>query len=77
MSTYGRAVTEKLANDLANAGIVIVSGLALGVDSAAHTWPYRQMYQRLLSCGWARCNSPNQPFWIGAANFTTGWGACQ
>lgn len=36
MSTYGRAVTEKLATDLANAGIVIVSGLALGVDSAAH-----------------------------------------
>jgi len=36
MSAYGRAVTEKLASDLANAGIIIVSGLALGVDSAAH-----------------------------------------
>lgn len=36
MSAYGRAVTEKLALELANAGVVIVSGLALGVDSAAH-----------------------------------------
>jgi DNA protecting protein DprA len=36
MSTYGRAVTEKLALELANAGIIILSGLALGVDSAAH-----------------------------------------
>ena len=36
MSPYGRAVTEKLASDLARAGVVIISGLALGVDSAAH-----------------------------------------
>ena len=33
---YGRNVTEKLAADLARAGVVIVSGLALGVDSIAH-----------------------------------------
>lgn len=36
MSAYGRAVTEKIATELANAGVVIISGLALGVDSAAH-----------------------------------------
>lgn len=36
MTPYGRAVTEQLAADLAKAGVVIVSGLALGVDSAAH-----------------------------------------
>lgn len=36
MTAYGRAVTEKLARDLASAGIIIVSGLALGVDSEAH-----------------------------------------
>jgi DNA processing protein len=36
MSTYGKAVTEKLASDLARAGVCVVSGLALGVDSAAH-----------------------------------------
>lgn len=36
MSAYGLAVTEKLSRELANRGITIVSGLALGVDSAAH-----------------------------------------
>lgn len=36
MSPYGRAVTEKLALELAQAGVLIISGLALGVDSAAH-----------------------------------------
>lgn len=35
-SAYGRAVAEKLARDLASRGIVIVSGLARGVDSIAH-----------------------------------------
>ncbi len=36
VSDYGRAVTIKLATDLARAGVVIVSGLALGIDSIAH-----------------------------------------
>ncbi|TES86492.1 MAG: DNA-protecting protein DprA [Candidatus Aminicenantes bacterium] len=35
-SAYGRAVAEKLARDLASRGVVIVSGLARGVDSIAH-----------------------------------------
>ena len=35
-SSYGREVTERLAFDLAKQGIVIVSGLALGVDAIAH-----------------------------------------
>ena len=34
-TAYGREVTEKLASDLAKAGCIIVSGLALGVDSIA------------------------------------------
>jgi DNA processing protein len=35
-SPYALAVAERLAADLASQGIVIVSGLARGVDSAAH-----------------------------------------
>ena len=36
VSNYGRMVTEKLARELARAGVVIISGMALGVDSIAH-----------------------------------------
>jgi len=35
-SPYGRAVAEKLAFELASRGIVIVSGMARGIDSMAH-----------------------------------------
>lgn len=34
-SSYGRAVTERLASKLAERGVVIVSGLALGIDGIA------------------------------------------
>ena len=37
MSSYGRQVTERFSNDLAQGKITIVSGLALGVDTVAHT----------------------------------------
>lgn len=33
---YGRAVAERLAQDLASRGLVVVSGLARGIDSVAH-----------------------------------------
>jgi DNA processing protein len=36
VTAYGRAVTTKLAGQSAEQGIVIVSGLALGVDALAH-----------------------------------------
>lgn len=35
-SPYGRQVTESLAADCARAGVVIISGLAFGIDSFAH-----------------------------------------
>lgn len=34
---YGTEVTNRLASELARQGIVIISGLALGVDALAHT----------------------------------------
>lgn len=33
---YGRGMAERLARDLAERGIVIVSGLAIGIDAAGH-----------------------------------------
>ncbi len=36
-TNYGKEVTERLAADLAAKGVVIISGLALGVDGIAHT----------------------------------------
>ncbi len=35
-SPYGEAVAEQLALELARAGVVVVSGLAMGIDAAAH-----------------------------------------
>lgn len=37
VTPYGQSVTSKLAGELAEHGVVIVSGLALGVDGIAHT----------------------------------------
>lgn len=36
ISSYGHSVTQKISNELARRGVVIISGLALGVDSVAH-----------------------------------------
>ena len=33
---YGRLVTEKISRELAEAGIIVVSGMALGIDAIAH-----------------------------------------
>lgn len=35
-TSYGRAITERLVRDVASAGVVIISGLAYGIDSIAH-----------------------------------------
>jgi len=36
-STYGRFTTERLCRELAMNGVTVVSGMARGIDSAAHT----------------------------------------
>lgn len=36
LTGYGQAVTQKLATELARAGVVIISGLAYGIDITAH-----------------------------------------
>lgn len=36
ISAYGHVVTQKISGELARHGVVIISGLALGVDSVAH-----------------------------------------
>lgn len=35
-SPYGEAVAEQLALELARVGVIVISGLALGIDAAAH-----------------------------------------
>lgn len=36
LTGYGKLITEKLVTDLAHAGVVIISGLAYGIDITAH-----------------------------------------
>ena len=36
-TTYGRQVTERIVTDLAKGQVTVVSGLALGIDTIAHT----------------------------------------
>jgi DNA processing protein len=36
ISPYGKQITRKFASELARAGVVIISGLAFGVDAEAH-----------------------------------------
>lgn len=36
-TVYGRRIAQRWAQELSEAGVVVVSGLALGIDGAAHT----------------------------------------
>lgn len=61
ITSYGRQVTESITGDLVQAGCIIVSGLALGVDALAHKTTLEQKGQTIavLGCG-VDCCSPRE-----------------
>lgn len=66
ITNYGREVTEIFGNELSNAGFTIVSGLAIGVDAAAHTSAIEANAKTIavLGCG-VDCVTPteNEPLY--------------
>jgi DNA processing protein len=59
-SAYGLGAAKKLAFDLASAGVIIVSGMALGCDAAAHSGAVEAGKPTLavLGCGPDICYPP-------------------
>ena len=52
-TNFGRVFTEKLAEEVGSAGVVVISGLARGIDAAAHCGALRSGGKTLavLGCG--------------------------
>lgn len=61
MTSYGREVTRLLTQQLVQAGLTIVSGLALGVDAEAHKAAIDAGGKTIavLGCGVDCCNPPS------------------
>lgn len=50
-SENGKLLAEKFATELSTSGITIVSGLALGIDSVAHTFSYNNIGKTIAVLG--------------------------
>lgn len=57
---YGQEVAHRLAVELATAGVSVISGMALGIDTAAHrgTLESRGYTAAVLGCGVDQCYPP-------------------
>ena len=72
-SAYGTEVARSLARDLAAGGVVIVSGLARGVDAAAHRGALETGKTiAVLGCGIDR-DYPRAHTWLAAEITRDGW----
>lgn len=64
ITNYGREVTRLIVGELVASGLTIVSGLAIGVDSAAHEAAIEAAGRTIavLGCGVDCCNPRNNQF---------------